>query len=189
MNGKKKGVLNMRYTFTGKNSVLSDAVKNHVEKKLSRLEKFLKEDSEVFVTVNSVKLEQKIEVTIPLPTRVLRGEVSNDDLYAAIDEMADILEGQLVKYRTRLRAKSRREPNFKDEFAQMFNEESSSDDKVLNIERTKRFAIKPMDAEEAVMEMELLGHEFFVFRNGQTDETNVVYRRKNGSYGLIEPEF
>lgn len=111
-------------------------------------------------------------------------------MYAAIDEVVDVLEKQMVKYKNRLRDKARRDTSFIDElkYFEPVGKEDKNDDEEVRIAKTKKFAVKPMDAEEAVMEMELLGHNFFVYRNASSDEINVVYKRKNGTYGLIEPE-
>lgn len=111
-------------------------------------------------------------------------------MMAAIDEAVDILEGQMTKYKSRLKDKSKKDGSFVDELNAFLNaDEDYDEEESLNIVRTKRFTVKPMDAEEAVMEMELLGHSFFVFRNAATDEINVVYKRKDGAYGLIDPEY
>jgi len=180
----------MEFTFTGKNFNISDNIKNKVGKKLTRLEKLFQEGQKVAVTIKLEKIDHIIEVTIPLQKRILRAEVRNTDLSAAIDEVVDILEKQMVRYKGRLRDLSRKEQPFKDEFSAVFSKsdiKDSDEDPKIRIEKTKRFALKPMDAEEAVMEMELIGHSFFVFRNSQTDEVNVVYKRKDNSYGLIEP--
>lgn len=178
----------MRYLFTGKNITVSDSLKQRTMQKLGRLEKLLPPDAQAQVTYSVNKLEHKVEVTIPIQKRILRGEVSDTEMYAALDTVVDVLEKQMVKYKSRLRDRSRRDTAFKDEFNMIFESPESSDEPQRKIEKTKRFTIKPMDPEEAVMEMDLLGHNFYVFRNGETEEVNVVYRRKNGSYGLIEPE-
>lgn len=180
----------MRYSFTGKNTTVTDALKEKVSEKLKRLEKLVPEDASVVVTFSVIKLDHTIEVTVNLPKRILRAEVTSQDMYAAIDEVVDVLEKQMVKYKNRLRDKARRDTAFIDElkyFEPEAKEEKVEDDEV-KIAKTKKFAIKPMDAEEAVMEMELLGHNFFVYRNSSSDDINVVYKRKNGTYGLIEPE-
>ncbi|MDR2903009.1 MAG: ribosome-associated translation inhibitor RaiA [Clostridiales bacterium] len=181
----------MKFSFTGKNTVVSDALKDKTAQKIGRLARLLPEEAEIFVTFDVTKLENKIEVTIPLHKRVLRAEVSTQDMYASLDEVVDVLERQMVKYKSRLKNKSRRDASFKDEFKSAFPAMEEAEDEVNEtvIQKTKRFALKPMDSDEAVMEMELLGHDFFVFRNGETDDVNVVYRRKNGTYGLIEPEY
>lgn len=181
----------MRYTFKGKNTTVTDALKEIITDKINRIERLLPKDSEVFVTISVIKIDNKIEVTIKLPKRFLRAEVTSDDMYSAIDEVVDKLEKQIVKYKNRLRDKSRRDSSFIDEL-KTFDTENQLDDALDNdikINRTKRFEIKPMDAEEAIMEMELLSHNFFVFRDSETNNINVVYKRSDGSYGLIDPEY
>ena len=179
----------MRFTFTGKNLNIFDDVKEKAERKLSRLEKFVPEDTEVSVTISKIRHRYKAEVSVPLHKRLLRGEVTANDISACFDTVADVLEKQIVRYKGRLRERSRRSAVTVEEQSFFQNveavEESAGD---IVIHRTKRFALKPMDVQEAVMEMELLGHTFFVFRNGSTDEVNVVYKRNDGEYGLIEPQ-
>ena len=181
----------MKYTFTGKNIVVSENLKERTMQKIGRLERLFPEDAAVTVTFSVVKQDSTIEVTIPLQRRILRAEVTAVDLYSAIDESVDVLEKQMVKYKKRLKDKSRRDGAFKEEATLIIHEDEdfNTNGSEIRIEKSKRFALKPMDAEEAVMEMEMLGHNFFVFRNGESDEVNVVYKRKNGSYGLIEPEY
>jgi len=182
----------MRFNFTGKNMVVSEAMKEKTEQKIGRIARLFPENTEIFVSFSVVKMDNTIEVTIPLQKRILRAEVTAQDMISALDAIVDVLEKQMVKYKKRLKDKSRRDQSFKEElnFVPMAADASESDvSEEIVIEKTKRFALKPMDAEEAVMEMEMLGHSFFVFRNGRTDEVNVVYKRKNGSYGLIEQEY
>lgn len=179
----------MRYIFKGKNITITEALKDKITEKIERIEKLFPENTEVTVTLSVVKLDQKIEVSVKLPKRVLRAEVTSEDMYNSIDLVADKLERQMVKYKNRLRDKSRRDASFISELEE-FNEENISDNiDEIKIEKSKKFQIKPMDAEEAVMEMELVSHNFFVFRNSNTDEVNVVYKRNDGTYGLIEPEY
>lgn len=180
----------MRYSYNGKNIDITDNFQNKIENKINRIAKLFPEDTEVIVTLSVIKLDNKAEVTIKLPKRILRAEVTKDDMMAAIDEAVDILEGQMTKYKSRLKDKSKKDGSFVDELNAFLNaDEDYDEEESLNIVRTKRFTVKPMDAEEAVMEMELLGHSFFVFRNAATDEINVVYKRKDGAYGLIDPEY
>lgn len=180
----------MRYSIIGKNTTVTEALKQKVVNKIDRIGKLFPDETEVVVTLSVVKLDHTIEVTVKLPKRILRAEVTQPDMYAAIDEVVDVLEKQMVKYKNRLRDKSRRDNSFMEELHVFENNNNEGiEDGTLNIAKTKRFAIKPMDAEEAVMEMELLGHSFFVFRNSKTDEVNVVYKRRNGTYGLIDPEY
>ena len=180
----------MRYIFKAKNTTVTDALKEKITGKIDRLEKLFPENTEIVVTLSVVKLDQTIEVTVSLPKRILRAEVTKGDMYAAIDDVVDKLEKQMIKYRSRLRDKSRRDSSFADELkAVSMNIPSEDDEDTIKIDRTKKFEIKPMDAEEAIMEMELVSHNFFVFRNASTDEINVVYKRKDGTYGLIDPEY
>ena len=179
----------MRYSFTGKNITLTESLKDRAMHKLGRLEKLLPKDAEVSVIFSIIRQEHKVEVTIPLKKRVLRAEVKENDMYAALDSVIDVLEKQMKKYKTRLRDKRRKDASYNEENDYLPPVEEAVDENTLVIERTKRFALKPMDAEEAVMEMELLGHNFYMFMNSLTDEVNVVYKRNNGTYGLIEPEY
>lgn len=180
----------MRYTFTGKNTTVTDALKQKITDKLARIEKLFPEETEAVVTLSVVKLDHTIEVTVKLPKRILRAEVTTQDMYAGIDEVVDVLENQMVKYKNRLRDKSRKDSAFAAELKAFESEDTDYDEEEdTKIAKTKRFAVKPMDAEEAVLEMELIGHNFFVFRNARTEEINVVYKRKDGAYGLIEPEY
>jgi len=134
----------------------------------------------------------KMEVSVPLHKRMLRAEVTNEDVSACMDQASDILERQVVKYKTRLRDRRRRNVATNDEMSFLAPEpeqvEVNENAPEIILTRTKRFALKPMDAQEAVMEMELLNHSFYVFRNSWTDEINVVYKRNDGEYGLIEPQ-
>ncbi|WP_058486290.1 ribosome hibernation-promoting factor, HPF/YfiA family [Defluviitalea phaphyphila] len=178
----------MRYIISGKNIEVTNALQEKIMDKLSKLEKFFVSDTEAQVTLSVEKLRHIIEVTIPFQGTILRAEVEDKDMYAAIDEVVDILERQLLKFKNRLKDKHRENSPFKQEFIKNIEEEKGKDEEII-IQKTKRFAIKPMNVEEAAMQMDLLGHNFFVFRNAETDEVNVVYKRKNGTYGLIEPEF
>ena len=194
----------MRYNIIGKNIDVWDKTKEMVEKKMDRIAKLFPADtvatcfSKLNVMVASVSagnsLEKQVatvEVTIPMNKRYARAEVQDADMTAAMDKTVDILEGQVVRYKKRMRTKIR---NGADAYAAEYAailvpEEDLDDEPLVKIEKVKRFAVKPMDAEEAVMEMELVGHSFFVFRDAETDEVSVVYKRKNGTYGLIEPEY
>jgi putative sigma-54 modulation protein len=178
----------MRYIISGKNIEVTNALQQKVMEKLSKLDKFFIAETEAQVTLSVEKLRHMIEVTIPFQGTILRAEVDEKDMYAAIDEVVDVLERQLLKHKNRLRDRHRNNSPFQQDFIAAFKGQKE-DEYAIKIKRTKRFAIKPMDAEEAAMQMDLLGHNFFVFRNGETNEVNVVYKRKNGTYGLIEPEF
>ena len=180
----------MRFVFTGKNMTVTEGIKERTMHKLGRLEKLLPDDAEVFVTFSMNKHITKMEVSVPLHKRILRAEVSDSDVSNCLDTSVDILERQVVKYKTRLRDRRRRSVATNEELLYIDGVDPSPVEPQTEpvIHRTKRFAIKPMDATEAVMEMELLDHDFYVFRNSWTEEVNVVYKRKDGEYGLIEPQ-
>lgn len=186
-----KGVVFMRYNIIGKNIDVWDKTKEMVEKKMDRVAKLFPEDTEATITLSLEKLVSTVEVTIPMNKRYVRAEVEDADMTAAMDKAVDILESQVVRYKKRMRTKVRAgaEAYAAEYAAILVPEEDLDDEPMVKIEKVKHFEVKPMDAEEAVMEMELVGHNFFVFRNGETDEVNVVYKRKNGTYGLIEPEY
>ena len=179
----------MRYSFIGKNINISDRFKEKIAAKLDRISKLFPEETEAVVTLSKIKLDNKIEVTVKLPKRILRAEVTKNDMHAAIDEVVDVLESQMTRYKRRLIDRTRHDASFAEELHAFESiDEQYQEEGGLNISRTKRFTVKPMDAEEAVMQMEMLGHSFFVFRNAHSDAINVVYKRKDGSYGLIDPE-
>ena len=174
----------MRYIMIGKNIEVTEGLKEAIEKKLDRLSKYFTEDTDVHVTFGVEKDRQKIEVTIPMKGSIIRAEQSSDDMYVSIDLVVDIIERQVRKYKNKLIQKKQAGGFFQPTFL-----EESTDDEEIKIFRSKRFAIKPMDAEEACLQMEMLGHDFYVFRNVNTNEVNVVYKRKGHTYGLIEPEY
>ena len=182
-----KGLDIMRITITGRNIDLTQGLKDAVEEKLSKLEKYFKPDTDVYVTLSVEKERQKIEVTIPTKGHVIRSEQVSSDMYVSIDLVEEVIERQLRKYRTKLSSKKIAAAEL---FAPEFLEaDDPEDDEEVKIVRTKRFGMKPMYPEDACIPMELTGHDFFVFRNAETDEVNVVYKRKGNTYGLIEPEF
>lgn len=174
----------MRFVINGKNITVTDGLKDAIYDKLGKLEKFFKPDTVVYVMLSVQKQRQKIEVTIPIKGHTIRAEQSSDDMYVSIDLVEEIIVRQLRKYKTKLMRHNRQD--FQPEFAEA--EEPVHEDDEIRIIRTKKFAVKPMTPEEACVEMELLGHSFFVFRNWETNEVNVVYKRRENTYGLIEPE-
>lgn len=182
----------MNYNIRGNKLEVTEAIREYVIKKVSKLEKYFDTTptSDVNVRLSVYNNDQRIEVTIPMQDLVLRAEEHHEDLYAAIDLVVGKLERQIKKYKTKINRKFRKEGSPKHIFAEL--EKEANQEKVeeneLEIVRTKRFNLKPMDSEEAVLQMDMLDHTFFVFTNAETDETNVVYRRKDGRYGLIEPE-
>jgi putative sigma-54 modulation protein len=182
----------MKITVRGKNVEITDALRSAAEEKLSKLDRYFNPNVEAHVTFRveknrSVqKAKQVIEVTIPFNGVILRGEEATDDMYKSIDLVIDILERQIRKQRTKLEKRNYGNDSLRYQSIPLPEEEESDE---IQIVKTKRFAVKYMSAEEAVLQMELLGHNFFVFRDSDTEQVNVVYKRKDGNYGLIGPEF
>lgn len=183
---QKKELMHMRYTITGRNINVTPGLRAAVEEKIGKLDRYFNPDTEVNITLSVQKDKQKIEVTIPVKGSIIRAEESSNDMYVSIDLVEEIIERQLKKYKTKLIDKKQSAQAFS---ALFLSEEGDGTDEEIKIVKTKRFAVKPMDPEEACVQMELLGHTFYVFLNAETDEVNVVYKRKNNTYGLIEPEF
>lgn len=175
----------MKVTVYAKNIELTDALKEIVEKKISKLSKYFNPGVEAKATLSVEKSKQTIEVMIPFNGIYLRGEESTDDMYKSIDLVEAKLERQIRKQRTKL---TRRNSYDSLRFTHMGEGDDNNDDDA-KIVKTKRFDVKPMVAEEAVLQMELIGHNFFVFQDPETNQLNVVYKRKDGNYGLIEPDF
>jgi len=176
----------MNYMISGKNIDVTEGLKQAVYDKLGRLEKFFNEDTNAQVTFSVEKERQKIEVTIPMKGHIIRAEQVSDDMYVSIDMVVEIIERQVTRYKKRIVDQEQDAAFFQNQF---LGEEDDSDADDISIIRSKRFAVKPMYPEDACVQMELLGHNFYVFRNAETDEVNVVYKRKGNTYGLIEPEF
>lgn len=182
-----KGVDFMNFIISGKNIEVTPGLKDSVINKLGKLERYFTPDTEIIVTLSVEKDRQKIEVTIPVKGDIIRSEQTSTDMYVSIDLVEEVIERQLRKYKNKLIARHQEGGTFKQEF---FEEEPTIDSNdEIQIVRTKKFGIKPMFPEDACVQMELLGHDFFVFSNAETEEVNVVYKRKNGTFGLIEPEF
>ena len=177
----------MKFIIIGKNIDVTTGLREAVESKLGKLERYFTPDTEIHVTLSVQKERQKIEVTIPVKGTIIRSEQVSDDMYVSIDLVEEVIERQLRKYKNKLVARHQEGGGFKKEFFD--SENVVEDDNEIKIVRTKKFGFKPMYPEDACVQMELLGHDFYVFCNAETDEVNVVYRRKNGSFGLIEPEF
>ena len=182
-----KGVDFMNFIISGKNIEVTPGLKDSVISKLGKLERYFTPDTEIIVTLSVEKDRQKIEVTIPVKGDIIRSEQTSTDMSVSIDLVEEVIERQLRKYKNKLIARHQEGSAFKQEF---FEEEPAIDSNdEIQIVRTKKFGIKPMFPEDACVQMELLGHDFFVFSNAETEEVNVVYKRKNGTFGLIEPEF
>lgn len=193
----------IRYNVRGENIEVTDAIREYVEKKVSKIEKYFDNVPEASAHVNLKTYSDKtakVEVTIPLPNIVLRAEETTPDLYGSVDLVADKLERQIRKYKTKMNRRNRRsglaeqeipggglENNFLDgEDMEKFDEAGEANG--TDIVRTKQLSLKPMDAEEAVLQMDMLGHSFFIYEDGETNNTNIVYKRNDGKYGLIETD-
>jgi len=179
----------MKVSVSGKNIEVTPALREYAEKKIGKLSKhfnYLNSDNlEAQVTFNVEKGRHIVEVTIPVNDIILRGEEETQDMYSSIDLVAEKLEKQIAKFKTRLTKALRREAQRANSLAL---EEPTEEEEELKVVKVKRFAVKPMHVDEAMLQMNLLGHNFFVFINAETDEINVVYKRKDGNYGLIVPE-
>lgn len=176
----------MRYTITGRNIEITEGLKKAVEEKLQKLGKYFTEDTEARITLGVQKGNQRIEVTIPTKQGLIRAEEVSTDMYASIDMVEDVIERQIKKFKKKLIDKKQTGMSFSDFFIN--DDEMDDDETEIKIVKSKRFSIKPMDPEEACLQMELLGHSFYVFRNALSNEVCVVYKRKDGKYGIIEPE-
>ncbi|BCJ87888.1 ribosome hibernation-promoting factor, HPF/YfiA family [Effusibacillus dendaii] len=182
----------MNIQLRGENLDVTEALRSYVEKKIGRLEKYFDTPpKQVQVTLSVIRDLHIVEVTMPLNGIIMRAEERSDDMYASIDLVAEKLEGQIRKHKTKLNRRFREAG-----IRTLFQENGAGpavaveeDDETGRIVRVKKFAFKPMTAEEAVLQMDLLGHSFFVFSNAESNEVNVVYRREDGNYGLIEPSF
>ena len=174
----------MRYTITGRNIEVTPGLRDAIQDKIGKLDRYFNPDTEVIVTLSVQKDKQNIEVTIPVKGNIIRAEESSSDMYVSIDLVEEIIERQIKKYKTKLIDKKQAAQSFSELF---INEEPTAADEEIKIVKTKKFAVKPMDPEEACLQMELLGHNFYVFLNSDTDQVSVVYKRKSNTYGLIEP--
>lgn len=174
----------MKFIIIGRNIDVTEGLKSAVQEKLGKLERYFTPETEIHVTLSVEKDRQKIEVTIPVKGNIIRSEQVSSDMYVSIDLVEEVIERQLRKYKTKIVNQQHAGGNFQKEFV----EDEFLEDEEVKIIRTKKFGIKPMYPEDACVQMELLGHNFYVFRNAETDEVNVVYKRKGNTYGLIEPE-
>ena len=175
----------MKFIIIGRNIDVTEGLKSAVQEKLGKLERYFTPETEIHVTLSVEKDRQKIEVTIPVKGNIIRSEQVSSDMYVSIDLVEEVIERQLRKYKTKIVNQQQAGGNFQKEFV----EDEFLEDEEVKIIRTKKFGIKPMYPEDACVQMELLGHNFYVFRNAETDEVNVVYKRKGNTYGLIEPEY
>ena len=176
----------MNYIISGKNIEVTDGLRAAVYEKLGRLEKFFTADPDCQVTFSVEKERQRIEVTIPLKGHIIRAEQSSDDMYVTIDLVVEVIERQVTRYKKKLVDKEQNSGYIQSDF---FDVDDIDEDDEVNIIREKKVVLESMYPEDACVQMELLGHNFFVFYNAETDQVNVVYKRKGNTYGLIEPEF
>ena len=173
----------MKFNIHGKKLDVTDSIKNYIEEKIGRLDKYFENPDDITATV-LIKLrgnDQVVEVTINANRYILRGEESHKDLYASIDRVSDKIERQIRKNKTRMSRKTNKE--IVNNFVLDFEEKEENNNVVV---KRKVIEDKPMDEEEAILQMELLGHEFFAFRNMETKEVNILYKRKDGDYGILE---
>ena len=175
----------MKFIISGKNIDVTPGLRSQIESKLGKLERYFTPETDVIVTLSVEKDRQKMEVTIPVKGTIIRSEQVSDDMYVTIDLIEEVIERQLLRYKNKLVDKHQESGSFQSDFMDL----DDLDDDEIKLVRTKRFGMKPMFPEDACIQMELLGHNFYVFKNAETDEVNVVYKRKNGTFGLIEPEF
>ena len=174
----------MNFIISGRNIDITPGLRQAVEQKLGKLEKYFTPETDIILTLSVEKERQKIEVTIPVKGNIIRSEQVSNDMYVSIDLVEEVIERQLRKYKNKIVERHQNGGNLKKEFI----EKEAEAEEDIQIIRTKHFGIKPMFPEDACVQMELLGHNFFVFRNAETDEVCVVYKRKGNTYGLIEPE-
>ena len=176
----------MRINIIGRKLEVSDKYREYIQKRLSKLDKFFKDEAEARVVIGPVKDNEYVEASVYAAGMIYRAEAVDVDVLCATDKIVDVIERQIRKNKTRLEKKIKRE-SLDDALLLNGNEYTEGEDKSeFKIVKTKRFQVKPMCVEEAVLQMNLLGHDFYVFRNRDTEEMNVVYKRKDGNYALIE---
>lgn len=176
----------MKFNIIGRRYDVTDKIKDYVEKKLGKLDKFFRGESEARVVIGTIKDNDYIEATIYASGMMYRAEASDKEILAAIDKIVDVIERQIRKNKTRLEKKIKRDATLDNMLISGAPYTEGEETKEFEIVKTKRFVVKPMNAEEAILQMNLLGHTFFVFKNQDTDEMNVVYKRKDGKYAIIE---
>ena len=183
-NDGKKGCDDMKCTIRGEKISVTPAILEYVETKMSRLDKYFKSDEVVASVLVKVKgKEQSIEVTIPYDKYTLRGEEKKEDLYAAIDLVVDKLEGQIRKTKAKLKKQIKKGDTVLNFDYEVPQEEELEKRKIV---KKKSLELKPMDKEEAILQLELLGHDFFIYKDSRTNDINVLYKRRDGNYGVIE---
>ena len=181
-----KGDERMKFNIIGRKITVNEKNSEYIKKKIGKLDKFFKDEPEARVVIGTVKDKEYIDATIYSEGIIFRGEVTDTDVFTATDKVVDLVERQIRKNKTKLEKKTKREA-FEDKILLNGGEYTDmEDDSEFTIAKKKRFQVKPMNIEEAVLQMNLLGHNFFVFKNEETNEMNVVYKRKDGAYAVIE---
>ncbi len=176
----------MKFTIIGRKIEVTPAIREYVEKKLSKLDKFFKDESEARVVLGTIKDNEYIEASIYASGMIYRAEVSDNDIMAAIDKIVDVIERQIRKNKTRLAKKLKKDSTLDNTLLSGSSYTEGEDKKEFEVVKTKRFIIKPMSVEEAILQMNLLGHSFFIFKNMDSNEVNIVYKRKDKKYAVIE---
>lgn len=174
----------MKFNIIGKKITVNEKNSEYIKKKIGKLDKFFKQEPEARIVIGTVKDKEYIEATIYSEGIIFRAEVTDTDVFTATDKVIDLIERQIRKNKTKLEKKTRREAF--DDAKLLSGDDYADDEDEMKIVKKKRFQVKPMSAEEAVLQMNLLGHTFFVFKNQDTEEMNVVYKRKDGDYAIIE---
>ncbi len=177
-------VANMKFIISGKNINVTDGIKAAIEDKIGKLERYFTPETEVHVTLGVEKERQIIEVTIPMKGNIVRAEQVSNDMYVSIDLVEEVIERQLKKYKNKIVSQKHTHSFLKQDYME---QDYLENDEIV-ITRSKHFEVKPMYPEDACVQMELLGHSFYVFNNAESGAINVVYKRKGNTYGLIEPE-
>lgn len=183
----------LTYNVRGENIEVTEAIRSYVEKRISKLNKYFTDGTQAIAHVNLKVYSNKnakVEVTIPMPYLTLRAEETSPDLYASVDLVTDKLERQIRKFKTKINRKSREKgfPEFADTAVAADDEDTDTTAPDLTVVRTKRVSLKPMDSQEAILQMDMLGHNFFIFEDAETGGTSIVYKRRDGRYGLIETD-
>lgn len=176
----------MKFNIITRKIEITDKAKEYITKKLGKLDKFFKDESEARVVVGTIKDKEYIEASIYASGMIYRAEVTDVDVTAAADKLVDIIERQIRKNKTRLEKKIKRDSTLDDILISGASYTEGEDIGEFKVMRRKRFQVKPMSEEEAILQMNLLGHSFYVFLNEETEEVNVVYKRNDGNYAIIE---
>ena len=176
----------MKLNIIGRKIEVTDKMSDYLDKKLSKLDKFFRDEPEARIVLGTIKEQEYVEATVYSGGMIYRAEVTDTDVFTATDRIIDVIERQIRRNKTRLEKKIKRDAV--DDLKMISGKEYDEGEEVseFRVIKKKRFQLKPMSSEEAVLQMNLLGHSFFVFKNQDTDEMNVVYRRKDGNYAIIE---